>query len=36
MIFWVSEVLNRNVVDSNWRFDNLCCIQSQADLYLVS
>ena len=24
MIFRVNEVLNSNVVDSDWRYDNLC------------
>ena len=35
MIFRVSVVLNRTVVDSDWRFDNLCGshLKSQSQLY---
>ena len=35
MIVWVSVVLNRTVVDSDWRFDNLCDshLKSQSQLY---
>ena len=40
MIFRVNLVLNSNVdvVDSDWRFDNLCGghLQSQGELYHVS
>ena len=39
MIVWVNVVLNRTVVvDSDWRFDNLCGshFQSQSELYHVS
>ena len=38
MIVWVNIVLNRTIVDSDWRFDNLCgshC-QSHSELYHVS
>ena len=34
MIVRVNVVLNRTVVDSDWRFDNL--LQSQSELYHVS
>ena len=38
MIFRVSVVLNRSVVDSDWHLDNLCSsnLQSQSVLYHVS
>ena len=39
MIVWVNVVLNRTVVvDSDWRFDNLCRshLQSQSESYHVS
>ena len=39
LIVWVNIVLNRTVVvDSDWRFDNLCGshLQSQSELYPVS
>ena len=39
LIVWVNVVLNRTVVvDSDWRFDNLCVShpQSQSELYHVS
>ena len=38
LIVRVNIVLNRTVVDSDWRFDNLCGshLQSQSELYHVS
>ena len=39
LIVWLNVVLNRtDVVDSDWRFDNLCGshLQSQSELYKVS
>ena len=38
LIVRVNVVLNRTVVDSDWRFDNLCGshLQSQSELYHVS
>ena len=38
LIVRVNVVLNRTVVDSDWRFDNLCGshLQSQSELYYVS
>ena len=38
MIVRVHVVLNRTVIDSDWRFDNLCGshLQSQSELYQVS
>ena len=39
MIIRVSIILNRTVVvDSDWRFDNLCCshLQRQSELYYVN
>ena len=39
LIVWVNVVLNRTVVvDSDWRFDNLCGshLQNQSELYHVS
>ena len=38
LIVPVNVVLNRTVVDSDWRFDNLCGshLQSQSELYHVS
>ena len=37
-IVQVSIVLDRTVVDSDWRFDNLCGnhLQSQSELYHVN
>ena len=38
MIIQVKVALNRAVVDSDWRFGNLCCshVQSKSELYHVS
>ena len=38
VIIFMSVVLNRTVVDSDWHFDNLCSshLQSQSELYHVS
>ena len=39
MIVWVHKVLNRTViVDSDWRFNNLCAshLQTQSELYHIS
>ena len=38
VIFWVTVVLNRIVVDSDWHLDNMCSShrQSQSEFYHVS
>ena len=38
IVVWVSVVLSRIVVDSDWRFDNMCSShhQSQSEFYHIS